>query len=350
MTGPVVWLGSIRERLGPRGGALVVVVALLVATVVPLVSLPAVRCAVFGSGCAGTVPPPRDEPASARTPLTPLEAATHGGYVALGDSYSSGEGAYVLAADRAVVNRCHRTSQSYVHVVTRAFKFARGAAFWACSGATASSVLKRRFGEPPQVERVGAGTSLVTISIGGNDVGFSRVLARCVIRLPWTGDCQAQGGEIAMRMAALRLSLARVLDEVTSRGPSARVVVLGYPRLFSETKGEGLDNISVGDQQWLNTRARELNELIRQTARDADERIVAERGRGSVEFVDAYSGFAGHEVGSADPYVHGLDVDLMGLRAEAHSFHPTAAGYRRLAELVTRQVGAGPGRPLNQYR
>ncbi|GAA2101717.1 SGNH/GDSL hydrolase family protein [Actinomadura alba] len=350
MTGPGAWLGSIRERLGPRGGALVVIVALLVATVVPLVSLPAVRCAVFGSGCAGTVPPPRDEPDSARrTPLTPLEAATHGGYVALGDSYSSGEGAYVLAADRAVVNRCHRTSQSYVHVVTRAFKFARGAAFWACSGATASSVLKRRFGEPPQVERVGAGTSLVTISIGGNDVGFSRVLARCVIRLPWTGDCQAQGGEIATRMAGLRLSLARVLDEVTSRGPSARVVVLGYPRLFSEIRGEGLDNIGIGDQRWLNARARELNEVIRQTARDADERIVAERGRGSVEFVDAYSGFAGHEVGSADPYVHGLDVDLMELRAKAHSFHPTAAGYRRLAELVTRQVGAGPGRPLNQY-
>jgi lysophospholipase L1-like esterase len=351
MTGPGGWLGSIRERLGPRGGALAVVVVLFIAIIVPLVALPAVRCAAFGSGCAEVASPPRADPTAAtRRRLTPVEAATQGRYVALGDSYSSGEGAYVLAADRAAVNRCHRTSQSYVHEVARAFQFARGSAFWACSGATASSVLRVRAGEPPQVERVDAGTSLVTISIGGNDVGFSRVLATCVIKLPWNGGCQAQGEEIATRMAALRLSLTGVLDRVTARAPSARVVVLGYPRLFSEARGVGLDNISVGDQRWLNARARELNELIRQVVRDADGRVVAERGKGSVEFVDAYSGFAGHEVGSADPYVHGLDVNLMAFRAEAHSFHPTAAGYRRLAELVTRRVGTGPGRPLDQYR
>ncbi|MBC6460501.1 SGNH/GDSL hydrolase family protein [Actinomadura sp. HBU206391] len=352
MTGArsAAWLGSLRERLGPRGAALVLIAVMLVVTTVPLVSLPAVRCQVFGSGCAEVGPPSRTDPsAGPLRRLTPVEAATRGRYVALGDSYSSGEGAYVIAPDRAAVNRCHRTSQSYAHEVARTFAFARGSALWACSGATASSVLRGRFGEPPQVDRVEAGTSLVTISIGGNDAGFSRVLAACVLKLPWSGDCQAQGGEIATRMATLRRSLPGVLDRVTARAPSARVVVLGYPRLFSEARGEGLDNISVGDQQWLNARARELNELIRQAARDADDRIVAERGKGSVEFVDAYSGFAGHEVGSADPYVHGLDVDLMAFRAEAHSFHPTAAGYRRLAELVTRQVNAGPGRPLNQY-
>jgi hypothetical protein len=71
---------------------------------------------------------------------------------------------------------------------------------------------------------------------------------------------------------------------------------------------------------------------------------------GGAEFVDAYSGFAGHEVGSADPYVNGLDVNLLGLRVEARSFHPTAAGYRRLAELVTQQINTGPGRRIDQYR
>jgi hypothetical protein len=59
----------------------------------------------------------------------------------------------------------------------------------------------------------------------------------------------------------------------------------------------------------------------------------AEPGRGSVEFVDTYSGFAGHEIGSADPYVNGLNVNLMAFRAEAQSFHPTAASYRRFGEI-----------------
>jgi lysophospholipase L1-like esterase len=352
MAGPGAWLGSIRARLGPRGTAAVVLAALIVGTAVPLVALPAVRCEVFGAGCvaAPVAPPPAEPTAGPRRPLRPLEAAVRGGYVALGDSYSSGEGAYAIAADQAAVNRCHRTSRSYVHLVQESFRFAGGSAFWACSGATTVSFLTGKAGEPPQVDRVSSGTSLVTVSIGGNDVGFARVLAACVIRLPWNGNCQGQGAEIATRMARLRLSLAGVLDKVTAKAPSARVIVLGYPRLFSETKGDGLDNIDIADQRWLNGRARDLNELLRQAVQEADQKIVAERGKGSVEFVDAYSGFAGHEIGSADPYVNGLEVDLRAFRAEAQSFHPTAAGYRRLAELVTRQIDTGPGRPLNQYR
>jgi lysophospholipase L1-like esterase len=141
-----------------------------------------------------------------------------------------------------------------------------------------------------------------------------------------------------------------VLDTIADRAPSARVIVLGYPRLFSEVAGQGLDNLSVGDQRWLNAEARELSRVMRETVQEADRKVVDEHGRGSVEFIDAYGGFAGHEVGSADPYVNGLNLNLMELRAEARSFHPTAAGYRRLAELVVHQVKAGPGRRLNQYR
>jgi lysophospholipase L1-like esterase len=344
-TGP-----GLRARLGRRAVPVAVLVVLLVAMVVPLVALPAVRCVVFGAGCAATPPlPPRSTPSRSPVPLTPLEAATWGRYVALGDSYSSGEGSYGVAADTALVNRCHRTSQAYSHLVAKAFRFARGAALWACSGATTRHVLIGKAGEPPQVDRVDAGTSLVTISIGGNDAGLSRVLAGCMVKIPLGGGCQEQAPEVAIRLAALRVTLAEVLDKITTRAPSARVVVLGYPRLFSETAGQGLDNLTLGDQRWLNAEARELSRVMRETVQEADREVVDEHGRGSVEFIDAYSGFAGHEVGSADPYVNGLNVNLMELRAEARSFHPTTAGYRRLAELVVRQVKAGPGRRLNQY-
>src|SRR4051795_1868107 len=104
-TGP----GRGRVRLGPRGASVIALAVWLVATVVPRVALPAVRCAVFGAGCAEPPSPSPGTPSRAPVPLTPVEAATWGGYAALGDSYSSGEGSYGLAADTALANRCHRT-------------------------------------------------------------------------------------------------------------------------------------------------------------------------------------------------------------------------------------------------
>ncbi|MFC9974114.1 SGNH/GDSL hydrolase family protein [Spirillospora sp. NPDC127200] len=345
------WPGRIRERLGERGSAVAVLVVLLLLMVVPLVALPAARCSVFGAGCRAAPGAPLSEPE--RGPgrrLTPVEAATQGAYVALGDSYSSGVGAEGNLADQNPLERCHRTSKAYYHAVSKAFPFARGTSFWACSGATTADVLDGKGGEPPQLGRVGADTSLITISVGGNDVGFSRVLAGCVVKLPWSKSCEEQGAEIAGRMAALRQSLPDVIAKITARAPRARVIVLGYPRAFSEVSGAGGDNISVEDQRWLNARARELNELIRQTVAEADGRIAAAGRPGSVEFADAYSAFAGHEVGSPDPYMNGLSVSLAALSADKRSFHPTVKGHEALARLFVEQIGRGPGRPLNQYR
>lgn len=351
MTGPGTWLRRARERLGERGFAVIVLATLLLVMFAPLIALPAVRCEVFGNGCRRPLPPPAAAPTSGHVrQVTPTEAATQGKYVALGDSYSSGEGAYGGPLDIAPTNRCHRTSRAYYHGVVKAFGFKGGTAFWACSGATTSSVLKGKSGEPPQTDRLNEDTSLVTISVGGNDAGFSRVLARCVVRLPWSRDCEDQGTEIADRLAALRQSLTAVLDTITGRAPHARVIVLGYPRIFSEASGAGGDNIGVSDQRWLNGRARELNELIRQVVAEADRRIAGTRGQGSAEFVDAYSAFAGHEIGSGAPYVNGLDVNLSALAAEPRSFHPTEGGYKALAGLFVQQVKTGPGRPLNQFR
>ncbi|MGI5168954.1 SGNH/GDSL hydrolase family protein [Spirillospora sp. CA-253888] len=350
-TRPGAWPGHVRERLGERGSAVAVLVLLLLLMIVPLVALPAARCSVFGAGCRATPGAPFNDPE--RGPgrrLTPVEAATQGAYVALGDSYSSGVGAEGNLADQNPLERCHRTSKAYYHAVSKAFPFARGTSFWACSGATTADVLDGKGGEPPQLGRVGADTSLVTISVGGNDVGFSKVLAACVVKLPWSKSCEEQGAAIAGRMATLRQSLPDVIAKITARAPRARVIVLGYPRAFSEVSGAGGDNISVEDQRWLNARARELNELIRQTVDEADGRIATAGRPGSVEFADAYSAFAGHEVGSPEPYMNGLSVSLAALSAEKRSFHPTVKGHEALARLFVEQINKGPGRPLHQYR
>ncbi|MFF5257664.1 SGNH/GDSL hydrolase family protein [Actinomadura viridis] len=340
-----------RIRLGQRGRAVAVLVVLLAVGITPLVALPAVRCEVFGTGCPTPVRAAKADPAEVpeRRALTPLEAATQGTYVALGDSYSSGLGAEATVADQNPLERCQRTSRAYYHQVARSFPF-KASAFWACSGATTRQVITGKSGEPPQLDRIDANTSLITISIGGNDVGFSRVLAGCVIKLPWARACSEQGRDVAGRMAELRRSLPDLYTRITAKAPRARVLVMGYPRAFSEVDGASGDNISVADQRWLNARARELNELIRETVAEADERVAATRGAGSVEFADAYSTFAGHEVGSAEPYMNGLAISVSSLAAEPRSFHPTVKGHEALARLFTEQIKKGPGRPLQQYR
>ncbi|WP_246236769.1 SGNH/GDSL hydrolase family protein [Actinomadura chibensis] len=344
MINPGAWA---RDRLGERGLALLLLAGLLALTVVPLVALPATRCKVFGAGCPRPEPEVLADPVAVKKAPTPLEAATSGAYVALGDSYSAGVGAEATVSDRNPLDRCHRTSKAYYHEVAQAFRFARGSAFWACSGATIKDLRDGRGGEPSQLGRLGADTSLVTLSIGGNDVGFAKVLAGCVIKLPWSKSCTGQGEDVAGRLAALRQTLPGLLDEIRARAPRARVIVMGYPKAFSEVDGVGGDNISVSDQRWLNARAYDLGRLVQQSAAEADARIAARHGQGSVEYVDAYSAFAGHEVGSAAPYMNGLLLNLSALEAEPRSYHPTVAGQHALAELFIEQVKKGPGRPLN---
>jgi lysophospholipase L1-like esterase len=339
----------VRALLGRwRLASVAIGLVLLIAVAGPLGGIHAVRCGVFGGGCQIAVTPLLEPPKL--RPLTALDIATQGGYVALGDSYSAGEGAYQISADLSPDNRCHRTSQAYFHAIADTFPFRTGSQFWACSGATTDDVLRGGDGEPPQIDRVTAGTSLVTLSIGGNDVGFARVLAGCVVRFPWSKGCQSQGAGIEARMGSLRTALQGVLNKITTTAPLARVIVVGYPRIFSETSGGDFDNLGIGDQHWLNARAKELDDVIRQIAQAADQHIVAIHGAGSVEFVDALYAFAGHEIGTEDPFVNGLDINLSALSAEARSFHPNADGYRRLAQIVQRQITNGPGRTILQYR
>jgi lysophospholipase L1-like esterase len=330
-------------------GAAVVVGAMLAVVGVPLGAYESAACAWLGIGCApgepgGGLPEVRR--------LTAAEVATGGAYIALGDSYSSGEGAY--ADGEPPVNdgaeACRRSRSSYVPMVTESHEFAAGVEFWACSGATTREVLRSRRGQDPQVDRVGPVTGLVTISLGGNDAGFTHVLRQCILRLPWSDACLEQEAAVRERLARLGPDLRRVLTEIRARAPQARVIVLGYPRPFPRDPAGMVDNLRVEDQRWLNGMTRLLNDTIAGVVAEADKTITAFGGSGSVEFVDAYEAFAGHEVGTARPFLNGLDVDLGEFRVLSRSFHPTPEGYRRFGELINRQIADGPDRPLNNFQ
>ncbi|WP_433312141.1 SGNH/GDSL hydrolase family protein [Micromonospora chersina] len=217
-------------------------------------------------------------------------------YVALGDSYSSGVGAgpYDLST-------CLRSQKSYAplwaaaHAVT-SFRFP------ACGGAVTADVINS------QVNSLSTGTTLVTVTIGGNDAGFADVITSC--RFGSTSSCEnAVNDSRAFATSTLPGRLDNTYAAIRNRAPNARLVVLGYPRLF-ETNYCGLLAMSTYKRTILNQAA------------DLLATVIADRARAAgATFVDARPYFAGHGVCAADPWIN----DVSGL---VEAYHPDADGYR----------------------
>jgi lysophospholipase L1-like esterase len=228
------------------------------------------------------------------------QAAEPVDYVALGDSYAAGVGATPDGASGA----CARSTASYPDryaAVTGPASFTSVA----CSGATTAGVLR------DQVSAVTKDTDLVTITVGGNDTGFAPVLARCTTAPDDAGCDQAvRAGERVARYV-LPSALAVVLGTVHVRAPTARVVVLGYPRLF-----DGGDACAVPQVPDAARRAR-----IDAGSDVLNDRIAETAQRFGATFVDVRPAFAGHGVCGTDPWI----VPPGGQGA----YHPTATGYAR---------------------
>lgn len=141
------------------------------------------------------------------------------GYVALGDSYSSGVG----AGSYLDSSSCKRSAKAYPYLYANSS--GDSLSFEACSGAKTSDVINS------QVSALDSATGLVSITIGGNDAGFSSVMENCVL-----------GGDSGCHRAVsnaenfVQTTLPGLLDDVfstiKSKAPNARVVVLGYPHFY----------------------------------------------------------------------------------------------------------------------
>ena len=234
-------------------------------------------------------------------------SAAPGRYVALGDSYSSGSGAGAYYSDGG----CQLSANAYPRLwadanAPSAFTFA------ACGGAVTADVLAE------QVSALTADTSLVTISIGGNDAGFGDVMTTCLTSL--TATCVARNEQARDFIRdTLPGRLDDVYAEIADRAPDARVVVLGYPHIF----GTNATCLLAGSAKRaaLNGSSDVLSSVI--SARAAAH---------GFDYIDARATFATHEVcGSGADWIRGLSTD--------GAFHPNAAGqnggyYRALEDLV----------------
>jgi lysophospholipase L1-like esterase len=229
----------------------------------------------------------------------PASAASSVRYVALGDSYSAGLGAgnYIPAS-----GSCDRSNDAYPALWSAANAPASYLSV-ACSGATTSTVLSS------QIPALSTATTLVSITIGGNDVGFQSVMETCVLFS--TSTCaRAVGAAESETASQLPVELDGVLNAITAAAPNARVVVLGYPHLYDLGRSAGCIGLSTTDRTDLN-----------QAADLLDGQIQAAAFRHDDVFGDVRSAFAANEICDSDSWLHSVNfLDL------SESYHPTAAG------------------------
>ncbi|MFJ9774129.1 SGNH/GDSL hydrolase family protein [Kitasatospora sp. NPDC101157] len=187
---------------------------------------------------------------------------------------------------------------------------------------------------PPQVDAVDPDTQVITVGIGGNDLGFAGILKDCIelgaAHLGRGTPCKDKyDTQLAGRFDELRNDYDTMLGALQAKAPSARIFTVGYPHLIPENArlcqyGNLLQfaTFTAGDLTWARTRILEpLNQVIeRQTsARQAD-------------YVDLYSGSAGHSVCDADHWLDGVLTSVVPLKYAV--VHPNAKGQAFAARQV----------------
>jgi lysophospholipase L1-like esterase len=262
--------------------------------------------------------------------------------LALGDSYSSGEGAGSYDPDtNASDNTCHRSPLAWSQRVARSMRLVPLPSL-ACSGAVTGDVLRgdRTSDEPErrisQVSRIAGDPGVVTLTIGGNDTGFATVLRDCVLGNCLTKYVKPSGDVLEGRIEKLAGELPGVYTAIRGAAPRARLVVMGYPRIFPDTRAgvatasncAAFGTITTDEVAYLNDLTRKLNTAIAGAAEAA-----------GADFVDVSEAFDGQELRCRGPsYMNRLTI--VPRKLFKASFHPNARGYERLAALVAKKLAA----------
>ncbi|MFZ1301927.1 MAG: SGNH/GDSL hydrolase family protein [Candidatus Microsaccharimonas sp.] len=268
-------------------------------------------------------------------------------YLAIGDSYASGEGetddAFYIDGPE---NRCHVSYRSYPYLIATVWHASAFNA--ACSGATIESAHKLRQGAESQSQFSQIESRLpeiLTVSFGGNDAGFMGKLKSCV----GLGTCEWAENAAKRRATALEIrnlypKLKSLYQQLAVKVPG-KVIVIGYPLIISDdevctnTVSLLLDQT---ERRFMKESIHYLNQIIKAAAIEA-----------GVEYVDTEQSLAGGELCSAtfSPTVNGIrlgndfspisnlpDIKIIG----AESFHPTPEGHQRVKQAIFTVFPAKP--------
>ncbi len=269
-------------------------------------------------------------------------------YVALGDSYQSGEGDFAnyLPGTDQDNNLCHRSPNAYPKRLVESGVVKLKLDFVACSGAeipdpSSNSVSTTRppWNEGSQLDHLDQHTRLVTIGIGGNDAGFKPFLTECVILSIsiYASNCEpAQGANVQMTLddlnhGAINRSLRDLYRTIRAKAPYARVIVVSYPKFFPETPSilGGCGIVKALDQQWLND-----------VVIEADGSIGIAAVQSGFDYLNMEYGFEGHEACDWDPWINQIVLISRDFSdAAPESFHPNSKGHQAIANYLADLIG-----------
>ena len=288
-------------------------------------------------------------------------------YLALGDSFASGEGVYnYKAVTDTPDNRCHLSYDSYPYVIDSTLSTIGATESVACSGAKTKDYYfyDQRVYNTSEKQSIGKETlefdeliydnylpgyriqdnfvlrkkpNIVTISMGGNDIGFSSILKSCVAG---SNDCYKFYEDRAALVSTVNNTYTKLVDTYTSikanTNTSAKVYVIGYP-LIAKADGNCAVNVLMNSNELAfgNSLVEYLNAVIEMAANHAGVRYV--------DVSNAFSGSKLCETASSSAALNGLtagnssfipDVGPIG----SESYHPTKKGHALLATAITQQT------------
>jgi lysophospholipase L1-like esterase len=283
---------------------------------------------------ASAHPGPTGTPAAAvgtQIPGKPAPFTATGPVVALGDSYTAG---LLLPLDRtAKPAGCFRSTASYPALVARSLHAPRFTNA-ACESAGVADLTRPETTSagtnPPQLDALKPDDSLVMLTLGGDDFGFTHVLNSCM-GLSFSdldgSPCQARHqAQVSGLIAAERPKMTAALTAIHSKAPRARVLLLGYPDLFPQHGGcWPVVPFTTGDVAFLRSAEMTLNAMLAAAAAAA-----------GATYVDTYTVTTGHDMCQN---ARVKDVEGLIPTSMAWSFHPNARGQAAMAARALAALG-----------
>jgi hypothetical protein len=337
--------------------------------------------------------------------IQPLSAKPASFVVALGDSYTSGEGASVTTvsgdttnhgadyypesdfggdlSDDAGRNACHRSKMSWprkailtgntspLGVRSDAWDPTLDFQFHACSGAKTNNLNEQHsgttggstnplgefptglYGEVSQIDKgyLDANTTLVMLSIGGNDARFRDIITKCITDL--TGVCQNDSidndssplseAEPALINGGVKAALTQTLQQIHQHAPNARILLMGYPKLL-EADGACIPGLGTEETPWL-------NDLTLNVMRPMEQAVATSLTASGTQvmFGDPAADFEGKGICGNPEHIRGIVEDTtygdrpktLGLYPPSNqSFHPNTDGTTDYASTAKRILHA----------
>lgn len=268
----------------------------------------------------------------AMSSLTGCEPGTN--YIALGDSYTAGP---LILDQTGEPLGCLRSNKNYPALVKPQIRVT-GFRDMSCSGGETDDMWAPQGVDPggpnpPQLSAVDGAAKVVTLQIGGNDIGFSDIVKNCALQNPFGSGCTPDfvhdgRDELSEAINATAPKIDAVVAEIKRKAPQAHVFLIGYPTVLPQS-GNGcypLVPVLSKDVPYLRAKVVELNGMIRARATAA-----------GVDYIDLYGPSAGHDfcASTSNKWVEGIIPTSV-----AAPVHPNAKGMENFATIVAAAINA----------